>query len=205
MADITTIFFDMGSVLLNVDEKGALARMGKRISRSPDDILAALDEAGLLDRLGRGEITPDEFFGKAAELLGVSADVSPGEMKDLWRSMLTPKPDMVRLASSLKGRYKLFLLSNTDSVHHAHAATIIPLDRIFDGQVVSYLVGAEKPSERIYRVALDMAKEKAERCVFIDDLQGNIEAARAVGMHGIIFDGDVAKLRRDLAKLGVKA
>ena len=204
MADITTIFFDMGSVLLNVDEKGALARMGKRISRSPDDILAALDEAGLLDKLGRGEITPDEFFAKAAALLGVSTAVTPGEMKDIWRSMLTPKPEIVKLASSLKGKYRLFLLSNTDSVHHAHAATIIPLDKIFEGQVVSYLVGAEKPSERIYHIALDMAREKAEKCVFIDDLPKNVEAARAVGIHGIVFK-DSEQLRRDLAKLGVKA
>lgn len=43
-----------------------------------------------------------------------------------------------------------------------------------------------------------------DECVFIDDLQENIDGAVKSGIHGIRFDGDVAALRRKLLEMGVK-
>ena len=44
-----------------------------------------------------------------------------------------------------------------------------------------------KPSEEIYRYLLDKYKLKAEECLFIDDLEANIEGAKKVGMKGEVF------------------
>ena len=44
-----------------------------------------------------------------------------------------------------------------------------------------------KPDLRIYQILLDRYGLKADECVFIDDRQSNIDAAQAIGIHGITF------------------
>ena len=58
-----------------------------------------------------------------------------------------------------------------------------------DGIVVSGHEKISKPDERIYRLLLDRYGLKAEESVFIDDRPANIEAARRVGMQGIVYTG----------------
>ncbi|WP_395104549.1 HAD family hydrolase [Actinomadura sp. SCN-SB] len=56
---------------------------------------------------------------------------------------------------------------------------------LFDAVVISAEVGMRKPDERIFRHALDLVGLPAEQCVFIDDIEHNIAAARALGMRAI--------------------
>ena len=44
-----------------------------------------------------------------------------------------------------------------------------------------------KPSEEIYKYLLNKYKLKAEECLFIDDIEKNIEGAKKVGMKAEIF------------------
>ncbi|GLZ03843.1 hypothetical protein Acsp03_13090 [Actinomadura sp. NBRC 104412] len=60
---------------------------------------------------------------------------------------------------------------------------------LFDAVVISAEVGMRKPDERIFRHALDLVGLPAEQCVFIDDIEHNIAAARAVGMRAIHHTG----------------
>ncbi len=203
MKDITTIFFDMGRVLVTVDEERALVKIAKATGKSSDKIWDIIQEHRVLNRYGSGQLTPKEFHAEIISLFGIKEDFNT--FMEQWKSIIVgPKKAVVEIATSLKGKYKLFVLSNTDGVHHAYIRTIIPLDDIFDGQVVSYLVGAEKPSKKIYQAALNMADEKPEHCIFIDDLEENIAAARKAGMQGIVFKGDVKALKQELKELGVE-
>jgi putative hydrolase of the HAD superfamily len=58
---------------------------------------------------------------------------------------------------------------------------------IFDVAVFSAEVKLAKPDPKIYELALAKLAVNAEEAVFVDDVSDNIEAARAVGMHGIQF------------------
>jgi epoxide hydrolase-like predicted phosphatase len=58
-------------------------------------------------------------------------------------------------------------------------------DGLFDAVVISGEVGMRKPEERIYRHALDQVGLAGEECVFIDDIEANILAARELGITGI--------------------
>lgn len=204
MAEITTIFFDLGHVLVNVDEMGAVQRIARFTRNTPEDIWRKVKGSGLIDSYGRGEFTPQEFFSEVAKKLDFKNEVNFEQMRALWEGIITgPKDGVVRIAKNLKKNYRLFLLSNTDGVHHAHIASMIPLDELFESQIVSYLVGAEKPDAKIYKVALDAANEAPENCLFIDDKRKNINGAKRAGMHGIVFT-DVKQLKDELAELGVK-
>ena len=57
----------------------------------------------------------------------------------------------------------------------------------FTGYVVSCDIHMLKPNEEIYRYLLDKYKLKAEECLFIDDLEANIEGAKKVGIKGEVF------------------
>ena len=72
----------------------------------------------------------------------------------------------------------------------------------FDGVVISGLERLVKPDPRIYRVFCERYGLSPESCVFIDDSEPNIVAARKFGMKGVVFTSP-AQLRADLVALGL--
>ena len=72
----------------------------------------------------------------------------------------------------------------------------------FEGCIVSGLERLVKPDPRIFRLFCERFGHAPEDCVFIDDSEPNIVAARRYGMHGIHFK-DSALLRKDLIALGL--
>lgn len=88
----------------------------------------------------------------------------------------------------LKGRgYGIYIISNF--AHKAHEDCIQALDFLkeADGAILSYQVKLIKPSPEIYRLLCSKFGLKAEECVFIDDMERNVTAAKAEGMEGIVF------------------
>jgi epoxide hydrolase-like predicted phosphatase len=68
---------------------------------------------------------------------------------------------------------------------------LLPLDELFDVVIDSSEVGVRKPDPRIYHLTLErLGGVTPERAVFLDDYVGNVEAARALGMHGIVVGPD---------------
>lgn len=63
--------------------------------------------------------------------------------------------------------------------------------------------GVRKPAPEAYLGACQRLGVAPGACLFIDDREVNCEAARAVGMHALRFDGDVPRLRASLRELGV--
>lgn len=81
----------------------------------------------------------------------------------------------------------VYVISNF--AHKAHMDCMEALDFLneIDGGILSYQVKLIKPAPEIYRLLCSKYDLKASECVFIDDLQSNIEAAQKEGMHGIVF------------------
>ena len=81
---------------------------------------------------------------------------------------------------------------------------MVPVDELFDVIVDSCEEGIRKPDPRIFTLALErLGVEDAERTVFLDDFDGNISAARALGMHGILVTGDPQPAMDELLRLVV--
>ena len=64
---------------------------------------------------------------------------------------------------------------------------MLPIDELFEVVVDSAFVGMRKPEPEIYALTLERLGLPAEACVFVDDLEPNVEAAREAGMHGIVY------------------
>jgi len=70
-----------------------------------------------------------------------------------------------------------------------------------DQQIFSCELRAIKPDAAIYRHSLSLLKTAPSQTIFVDDREANVHAARAEGIHGILFES-VAQFRKDLQQLG---
>jgi len=97
--------------------------------------------------------------------------------------------------------YRLYVLSNCGHRFHDFEYKIPYLEQ-FSGIMVSAEEGVLKPSAEIFERLCERFDLKAEECVFVDDLQRNVDGARAVGMQGYCHaDGNAEKLWKYLESL----
>ena len=85
-----------------------------------------------------------------------------------------------------RASYKTALLSNVSAVIWNYYTPEM-LNKLFDVQALSYQEGMMKPDHRIYQLTCNRLGVQPDECVFTDDNQANVIAAREVGMHGIVF------------------
>jgi putative hydrolase of the HAD superfamily len=71
----------------------------------------------------------------------------------------------------------------------------LPIDEVFELVVDSAFVGLRKPEPEIYALTLERLGLPAQACAFLDDLEVNVDAARAAGMHGIHFQDTEQAIR----------
>lgn len=119
--------------------------------------------------------------------------------RDRWREMLTGEmPGMRRLIGDLKrAGYGIYGLTNWSMETFPEAREHFDILQLIDRYVVSGQEHLVKPDERLFRVLLDRYGLRVEECTFVDDNPDNVEAARRLGMKGIVFAG-ADELRKQL-------
>jgi len=126
-------------------------------------------------------------------------------LHDEWRRAQTAIPANFELVRRLRARYKLSVLSNAD-VSLRGRLERDGIHTLFDDVVVSAEVGMAKPEPAIFRLAADRLGLAPRECVFVDDWDDNVTAAREVGMRGVLHRVDKGDdLRAQLSALGVAA
>ena len=86
-----------------------------------------------------------------------------------------------------KAGYKVYGLSNWSAETFPLVKDKFPIFKMMDGIVISGEELIAKPDHRIYQILLNRYNLQANECVFVDDRQGNIDAAKELGIHGITF------------------
>ena len=76
-------------------------------------------------------------------------------------------------------------------------------DELFDVLVISGELGIRKPAPEIYALAAERLGRPPERCVFVDDLPGNLRPAAALGMATVLHRDAGATIPRLEALLGI--
>jgi len=99
--------------------------------------------------------------------------------------------------------YRVYLLSNYSRMHFHREKEPYRFTRYVDGGVISYDVKHIKPEPEIYRILLEKYAINPEEAVFLDDLEENLEAAKAFGLHTIQVK-DHEQALADLRRLGVR-
>jgi FMN phosphatase YigB (HAD superfamily) len=184
---IRTLIFDLGGVLVPFDMSRGYAALERTCGCPAAEIPKRLGATDLVHRFETGRIGPRDFVAQISAQLGMR--ISYEEFCSLWSCIFLPHtliPEHV-IEGLHRGR-RLLLLSNTNALHFDMIAATYPLLRHFDGFVLSHEVGLVKPAPEIYAAAVERARCAAHECLFIDDLQPNVEAARAAGLDAVRFE-----------------
>lgn len=102
-----------------------------------------------------------------------------------------------------KKGYKTYILSNYSKRGYEVTKQELPFVADMDGVLFSYEVKLVKPEPEIYQTLLEKFQLKSEECVFLDDNEKNVIAAREAGIHAIHFKSK-EQAEEELEKLGVK-
>jgi putative hydrolase of the HAD superfamily len=135
----------------------------------------------LLERLEVGQITEAEFEPPFAQLLGVSTHI--GLIDRLFSGMRADDVMVEAVVAAKRAGVRTGLLSNSWGEDRYDRSRFGDL---FDTLVISGEVGLRKPDPAIYALACERLERAPERCVFVDDLPGNLKPARALGMTTVL-------------------
>ena len=94
--------------------------------------------------------------------------------------------------------YRTALLTNNVAEFRDAWRAMLPADELFDVIVDSSEVGRRKPDPRFFELALERLNVAPARCVFLDDFEGNVAAAAALGMRAIVVGRDRAAALAEL-------
>jgi 2-haloacid dehalogenase len=122
---------------------------------------------------------------------------------DQWETML--KSDIqenVSLLYKLKGKYKLYGLTNWSAETFPIALRRFGFFDLFDGIVVSGQEKMIKPEKDIFHLLLNRYNLQAENSLFIDDNLNNINSAKEIGFH-IIHYNAITNLEEEFSQLGL--
>jgi putative hydrolase of the HAD superfamily len=207
--DIDTVISDFGGVLTTPlvesfmafqDETGiSTENLGKAMA-------ALTEEKGEnpLFQMERGDIGEATFLellsGGLEPLLGHRPALH--RFKEIYFEALEPNLPMIELMRELKdGGYTMAMLTNNVKEWEPLWRPMLPVDEIFDTVVDSGFVGCRKPESKIYSLTLERVGVEAGRCLFVDDLEVNCEAARQAGMSAVQFHDNeqaIPEIRRAL-------
>jgi len=197
---IRGVIFDFGNVICSFDVEKFLAKLHGWSGLDVETLRDRVYGSRLHSRYERGEISSKEFHREVIRRIGV--DVPVEELADGFCDIFTPLESTQGLIRTLKGKYRLGLLSNTNEWHFLRHIRKVPVFPLFDAVTLSFEVGALKPEPEIYLDALRKLSLPPEACVFIDDIGKYADGAAVLGIRGIRYTGP-AELLRELSGLGV--
>ena len=186
--NIKNIVFDLGGVLVDLDFKSAINGLQKAGFANVKEQLQAFDREGIFLKFELGEMTAEEFRSAIRENSTVT--LTDEEVDALWNLMLLEIPrEKLELILDLRGKYMVYLLSNTNSIHwdyvckNAFNYRGFRVSDYFEKTFLSFEMHLAKPDKAIFEKMLEDANLLAEETLFIDDSEANCKAAAEVGIH----------------------
>jgi len=150
----------------------AMARVTQRDGRHP------------LYELETGRMTERDFLDRLGQELGAELHGFGAR----YFANLHANEELIAYYRDLRERgLRLALLTNNVREWEPLWRPKLPVDELFELVVDSAFVGLRKPDREIYDLTLERLALPAAACVFVDDLDVNVAAAREVGMVGVHF------------------
>lgn len=198
---LRTVIFDLGGVIVPLDFKRGYSMMERVCGYPAAEIPLRLRSTDLVTRFESGQLEAREFVREISKVLELRLNYE--EFCELWSSIFLPHTLVSEeLLERIRQRNRLLLLSNTNSIHFEMIERNYPILRHFHEYVLSYRVGALKPSSKIYREAIARAGCRPEECFFTDDIPAYVEGARKEGIDAVQFESG-NQIEEELKKRGV--
>lgn len=197
---LKNIVFDLGNVLVSFDPESILAHFVKEEEMRPllrREVFNSIEWV----MLDRGSISFDDAIRRIEAKLPSNLRTYVKDLILNWQESMIQFPESLDLLRDLKAAgVPLYLLSNISRQYRSYAHTI---------EAVAYMndvfISSEheliKPDPAIFLKAAGQFGIKPEESLFIDDVAANAEGAIRAGFSGLVYHGDIARLRRELFEL----
>lgn len=199
---IKYVIFDLGGVLIDLDMKRCLDSF-RALGADPEVLLQSAASAtdggrgkatlcdglvanGVMDLYQTGDVTTADFVEEIRRVC------KPGtaeiQVLEAWNDCLLSIPAYkLEFIEQLKGMgYSTCLLSNTNDAHWQYIAAEHfggKAERYFDHLFLSQEMHMAKPNADIFLSVLKQLGAEPQECLFLDDAQANVDAARELGYH----------------------
>ncbi len=185
---IKNIIFDLGGVIINLDVPKTYKSFAKLGGMSEHQVIAMVESAPFFDDYEKGLISSVTFRKCIRRLL--KKNLPDEEIDQAWNDMLLDIPvERLSLIEELKGKYNLFVLSNTNDIHIKAFNEIIhqsydlnQYHGLFDYVYYSYRINKRKPDTEIFRHVLDEQNLIPEETIFFEDNSDNIKGAGSLNI-----------------------
>ena len=199
------IIFDLGAVILNIDYQKTIDGFTKLGIKNAATLYSKKVQNNLFNEIETGKISRQKFL---TELRKQTDNANIKLIERAWNSMLLDLPEeRLELIKKLKSNYKIYLLSNTNTIHiEAFKKKLgnvkwLSFCNLFDKMYLSHDLGLRKPDVKIFKYILKEQKLKAEEVFFIDDSPQHISSAKKLGIncHHLLDNEDIIALFPDIA------
>jgi putative hydrolase of the HAD superfamily len=184
---IEALLFDLGKVLLDFDFEIAMRHFAARSGLPREDFEQILHDPDWACRYESGDISTGDYHRYLCE--NGKLQMTLEEFHEAWGAIFLP--DLIvpeRLLASLKARYPLILVSNTNESHVRFIEREYRVLSYFERRIFSHEVGSMKPDRKIYEAAIAAAGKPPESLFFTDDRPENVEGARELGIRAHRFE-----------------
>jgi FMN phosphatase YigB (HAD superfamily) len=200
MRGIKNIIFDLGGVILNLDNQrttDAFVALGLKNIR---EYFGHGHAASFFKDYEVGKITDGQFIGAIRETTGLNA--SDQAIVESWNALLLDfPPERIQLLKELGKTYRIFLFSNTNALHLAALRDIYTrtfgsgsLEDHFEKTYYSHLLRMRKPDRASYEYILQENGLNGSETLFVDDAIINVEGAEQAGLKGLYLRPGISLL-----------
>lgn len=185
-AMIKNLLFDLGGVIMDIEKERCVKAFDELGLKDASSYFGDYSQQGPFLALERGDISCDEFHALLRR--GFDKAVSDEEMDRAFCRFLIGIPQhRLKELEVLRGRYKIYMLSNTNSImwdstiREEFEKDGRTREDYFDGIVTSFEANSLKPEKKIFETVVSTLGIVPEETLFLDDSQVNLDAAAALG------------------------
>jgi putative hydrolase of the HAD superfamily len=193
MQNIKAIIFDFGGVILNIDYNKTSKAFADLGVKNFEEMYSQKNANPLFHDLEEGKINEEEFYN--AFRTSSQLKLTDQQIKKAWNAILLRyREEALQTLTTIKNKYRLYLLSNTNSIHHKEFNKIFEdqigsgsINDYFDKAYYSHEIKLRKPGKDAYQYVLKENNLLPSETLFIDDSIQNIEAAESLGLQTIFL------------------
>jgi putative hydrolase of the HAD superfamily len=196
---VDAVIFDLGGVIM---KNGGPRDFTRRYPDHDPAVIAEivmgphhLDTDHQWHRLERGEITMAECRALTKDMLDAAGIVAtaPAPSTGGGAFNFQLNDEMVAFIHDLKSAgLPIAILTNNVKEFREMWWPLMDFETVFDAIVDSHEVKMRKPNPDIYHLTMDRIGATPNRTAFLDDLRANVDAASALGMHGVWVEEDAS-------------
>jgi len=183
---IKAIIFDFGRVITAQKTRSLFRSYETELGLNPDTINPIMFESQTWQDALLGRKTAEEFWYLIGPELGLNSVDQVNRFRLRYHADEAMNPAVMDLIRKLHGRYKLAILSNSPPGLNQWLADW-KINDLFEVVFCSGDEGIIKPDPAAFKLTLERLGTESGETVFIDDTREHVEAARELGIHGIVF------------------